>query len=64
MPRATGAAVLLISEDLEEIFALADRIGGDATTAGFPRRGRRRSWTLAAIGLRWPARQDGRRHAA
>ena len=47
---AAGAAVLLISEDLEEVFALADRIAvmhhgrlTDARPAG--------EWTLAAIGL-------------
>jgi general nucleoside transport system ATP-binding protein len=47
---AAGAALLLISEDLDEIFALADRIAvmyhgrlGDARPAV--------QWTLAAIGL-------------
>jgi simple sugar transport system ATP-binding protein len=47
---AAGSAVLLISEDLDEIFALADRIAvmhhgrlGEAKPAG--------EWTLAAIGL-------------
>jgi len=48
--RAGGAAILLISEDLDEIFAMADRIGvmhaghlGPARLA--------QEWDLAAIGL-------------
>jgi ABC-type uncharacterized transport system ATPase subunit len=61
---AAGAAVLLISEDLDEIFALADRIAvmhhgrlGEPREAG-------RDWTLAAIGLAMAG--SGRRaaHAA
>jgi simple sugar transport system ATP-binding protein len=47
---AAGAALLLISEDLDEIFALADRIAvihqGRLTEARPTR-----AWTLAAIGL-------------
>ena len=47
---AKGAAVLLISEDLDEIFAVADRIAvihAGALTAAKPVA----DWTLAAIGL-------------
>jgi len=47
---AAGAAVLLISEDLDEIFAIADRIGvmyHGRLSPSRPAEG----WTLAAIGL-------------
>ena len=47
---AQGAAVLLISEDLDEIFAVADRIAvihAGRLTAAKPVT----EWTLAAIGL-------------
>jgi len=45
-----GAAVLLISEDLDEIFALADRIGVMYHGRLSPLRPAE-AWTLAAIGL-------------
>jgi len=47
---AQGSAVLLISEDLDEVFALADRIAVmHHGRLGAPRPAR--EWTLAAIGL-------------
>jgi simple sugar transport system ATP-binding protein len=55
--RDDGAAVLLISEDLEEIFALADRIG-------VINRGRivetraAQDWTLAELGLAMAERRE------
>ena len=45
-----GAAVLLISEDLDEMFALADRIAV-MYHGRLSRRGRRQAWTLGEIGL-------------
>ncbi len=59
---AAGAAVLLISEDLDEIFAIADRIGvmcHGRLSAVRPAE----SWTLAAIGLAMTG-TEGSAHAA
>jgi general nucleoside transport system ATP-binding protein len=61
--RARGAAVLLISEDLDELFAIADRIAvmfqGILSEA-------RRDWTVAAIGRAMAGSREakqGGRHA-
>ena len=57
-----GAAVLLISEDLDEIFALADRIGvmyHGRLSAVRPAE----SWTLAAIGLAMAGGEEAARAA-
>jgi len=59
---AGGAAILLISEDLDEIVAIADRIGviyRGRLSAVRPAE----SWTLAEIGLAM-AGTEGARHAA
>ncbi len=60
---AAGAAVLLISEDLDEIFALADRIAvmhhGRMTEARPVAQ-----WTLAGIGLAMTGSANGSAHAA
>ncbi len=59
---AAGAAVLLISEDLDEIFALADRIGVMYHGGLSPLRSAE-SWTLSEIGLAM-AGTGGAAHAA
>ena len=60
---AQGAAVLLISEDLDEIFAIADRIAvihHGRLTAARPVA----DWTLAGIGLAMAGTSEaGAQHA-
>jgi simple sugar transport system ATP-binding protein len=57
-----GAAVLLISEDLDEIFAIADRIGVMYHGGLSPLRPAE-GWTLAAIGLAMAGAEEAA-HAA
>jgi simple sugar transport system ATP-binding protein len=54
--RARGAAVLLISEDLDELFAIADRI---AVMFQGVLSEPRRDWTVAAIGLAMAGSGEG-----
>jgi simple sugar transport system ATP-binding protein len=60
---AAGSGVLLVSEDLDEVFALADRIAvmhhGRLTEALPVAR-----WTLARIGLAMAGSSHGQSHAA
>ena len=56
-----GAAVLLISDDLDEIFALADRIAVMHARPARARRGRRRAGRARRSAWRWPARRARRR---
>ncbi|WP_341678450.1 ABC transporter ATP-binding protein [Niveibacterium sp. SC-1] len=60
---AHGAAVLLISEDLDEIFTLADRIGVMFKQRLIELRPRE-DWNVEAIGLAMAGTQGERSHAA
>ena len=49
--RDAGAAVLLISDDLDEVLALGDRIAVMHARPARPRRAPAGEWTREAIGL-------------